>query len=309
MLSQRRDWNQTNFVVLLTLFIIGAVPALAEEQNRWHILESEFKSSRVQLRACNSRPIDPHSPFFVVTHGMGGTSDGDRFHRLADAISSTCPTANVVLVDWSEASCAKTAFLGFPNPCVVAKRIDRVGDEAAEMLCKLGFDPKHATFIGESFGNWVNARIANKVGGINRVLAMNPASEFGCYPPPDLCTCARISWSFHTYSVFDTLKRISHASILLETIPGSSDFARHTCGIGRLTSQLKSGDRSWLLADVELRQGSDSSFHTLATLDGRLVSVDSPRERPTPTANSIASVNSIASANEPPPALQDAFQD
>jgi hypothetical protein len=293
MLSHRTCRFQSTCFLLHTLLAFAAMPTFAAEQPRWRRLESELKSAPLCLWTPTVRPIRPESPFFVVTHGMGGTSDGDRFHRLADTISSTCPSANVLLIDWSEASCARTKFFNLPYPQAVAGKIDRVGEDAAEMLCELGFDPDLGTFIGESFGNWVNARIANEVGGVRRVLAMNPASELGGYRPPDLSACARTSWSFHTYSIFDTLLRISQASILLETRPGSSEIDRHTCGIGRLTSRLERGDRSWLFAEVNLRDASDTSFHTLATLDGQLVNFNSPRMRPTPTANSTLSENDI----------------
>jgi hypothetical protein len=293
MLNARTDWYQANRLVLLALLVITAVPAFAVEQKTWQVIASELESSRVEVRSPTARPIDPDFPFFVVTHGMGGTSDGDRFHRLADAIASTCPRANVLLVDWSESSCEETDFFGIHNPFVVANRIDPVGDDAAAILCELQFDPHRATLIGESFGNWVNARIANKFGGVHRVVAMNPASELGGYPPPDLCACARISWAFHAYCVFDTLKKISHASILLATRPESSDLDRHTCGIGRLTSQLSSGDRSWLLTEVELQEASDTSFNTLATQDGQLVNGDFPRARPIPKTEAIASTSGL----------------
>jgi hypothetical protein len=87
----------------------------------------------------------------------------------------------------------------------IVGQIDGVGDEAAKKLGSLGVAADRVTFIGESFGHYVNARIAKQVGGVERIIVMNPASELGGYPPPDLRRCARVSWSFHASSVFVTL--------------------------------------------------------------------------------------------------------
>ncbi len=288
MLRRPTHWLQAIPLTLLFCAVTVAIPAFSTESSTWHVVNTEMASTGVQLKSPVARPIVAGPPFFVVTHGMGGTCAGDRFHRLAETIRTSCPTANVLLVDWSDASRARTAIFGLPNPFPVANRIDQVADDAAEMLFTLGFTPQNATLIGESFGNCVNARIAKQFGGVERIIAMNPASEFAGYPPPNLSACARLSWSFHTYSVFDTLQPIAHASIFLETRVGASEVDRHTSGIRRLTHQLERGDRSWLLAEMELQGTSDTTFNTVATLDGRFVDAQLPRVRPTKPTETLA---------------------
>ena len=288
MLNQRTRSHQSIHPLFLSVFttlFFAAASARVVDAGPWRVLESDPTPSSVHLKARADRAIRAEFPFFVITHGMGGTHAGDRFHRLADVIFQTCPGSNVVLIDWSEASRSKTPFLGLPNPHVVASRIDRIGDDARGRLVALGCDPDRATFVGESFGNWVNARIAKQLGGVERILAMNPASELGGYPLPDLTKCARVSWSFHTFSVFDTLTKISHVGVFLETPKGATDLDRHTCGIGRLTELLANNDRSWLLAEVVLSEASEQSFERLATIDGRLIKTNLPRERPTPSSH------------------------
>ena len=272
--------TQHNRFLASLYFAMIAIPAVAESPITWRIAAGEGDCSLVQLKTPMSRLIDSERPFFIVTHGMNGTTEGDRFHGLAGAIAGTSTEANVLILDWSEASCAETPWLGLPDPFTISQRIDAVGDEAAAMLDELGFRPNRATLIGESFGNWVNARIANRLGMVNRILAMNPASEFAGYPPPNLRRCALTSWAFHTYSVFDTLKRVADVSIYLET-PASADcFVQHTHGIGRVTAMLLAGDDGWLHDQWVWDRGDNDRFDAMATLDGNLIRTDLLMIRP-----------------------------
>ena len=120
--------------------------------------------SYVSLRLWKNRTFDNHQPTLVITHGMGGTEAGDRFHQLADAIHLALPESNVVLIDWSKESWQTTSYLGIPNPWSVANSIDAVVAEAVVSLKTLQLDAARTTFIGESFGNCVNARVSEQLG-------------------------------------------------------------------------------------------------------------------------------------------------
>ena len=269
----------THFLAYL-FFVLIAIPAAGESPIAWRIAAGEGDCPLVQLKLPMSRAIDSDQPFFLVTHGMNGTMEGDRFHSLAEAIAAWSPQANVLLVDWSEASCATLPWCSLPDPFTVSKRIDAVGDDAAAMLGEMGFCPDRATLIGESFGNWVNARIANRFGMVDRILAMNPASEFGGYPPPNLRRCAATSWAFHTYSAFETLRRVADVSIFLETPTSADCFVQHTYGIGQLKTMLVAGDDGWL-QDQCVWEGHDHNrFDAFATLDGKLMQTDLRMIRP-----------------------------
>jgi pimeloyl-ACP methyl ester carboxylesterase len=207
---------------------------------------------------------------------MHGTCEGDRFHLLVAAIAAVVSDANVVLVDWSAASRASSV------PMFVAWRIDSIADEASQDLCDLGFQGEQATLIGESFGNYLNARIASDFGQVDRLIAMNPASQLGGYPVPDLRRCSRVSWSFHTDSIFDTSVTLAHATILLETSDDATDIEKHTCGIERLTERLVQCDLEWLIADRVLPDNSTQEYRVLARLDGKLVETKSPKHYVSP---------------------------
>jgi pimeloyl-ACP methyl ester carboxylesterase len=211
---------------------------------------------------------------------MYGTQRHDRFHQLAEKLVNAFPDSRVVLVDWSQASTPKTSWLGIPNPHPVASRINPVAAQAASELKQLGIQARKVTLIGESFGNWVNAEIARHLGKVDRIVAMNPASELGGYSPPDLRPLATTSWSFHTYSVFDTLLPIGHMNILLESVDGTSDLGKHTAGIRRLTGCLRAGDKSWLTVADHDGGTNRRRFNARATVEGQLVRCDLPMQRP-----------------------------
>jgi pimeloyl-ACP methyl ester carboxylesterase len=218
---------------------------------------------------------------FIITHGMGGTAADDRFHKLAALIAKLFPDACVIRVDWCELASAK--IYGVPNVLQVAASIDEVGDQAALLLQQEKIDPHRAICIGESFGNWVNARIAAKLGGVQGILAMNPANE-AAYPLPDLRRHAQRSWSFHTYSAFDTTCEIAENDFWLQTPARTNHLGQHTAGIQWLSARLEAGDASWLQMDKVQPSRREGCFQALVTMDGSLSDEQLPRERPAPEA-------------------------
>ncbi len=216
MLTNFRTSCQTNLITIafaLLALLLVREETLADETQisaefPWMVMECSAQASQVQLLHDSRRTCDQAHPTFVITHGMGGTKSGDRFHQLADSICKAISECNVLLIDWSKQSC-RTAWFGIPNPLAVAQNIDPVSKEASQLLMSLPIDPAQTTFIGESFGNCVNARIAETIGGRCRILAFNPANDAGGYKTPDLRACSDVAWSFQTYSMFDTQDSIA----------------------------------------------------------------------------------------------------
>jgi hypothetical protein len=241
------------------------------------LLASKELTPPVRLWTVGSR----NERAFVITHGMGGTAADDRFHKLAAVIAKLFPDACVIRVDWCERASVK--FYGLPNVLQVAASIDEVGDQAALLLQQEKIDPQHATFIGESFGNWVNARIAQKLGGVHGILALNPANEAG-YPLPDLRRHTQRSWSFHTYSAFDTTSEIAANDCWLQTPAQATQWGQHVAGIHWLTARLEAGDTTWLQMDKLLPVRRPGHFQALVTFDGLLTNEQLPRKRPDPTS-------------------------
>jgi hypothetical protein len=266
--------------------VVASVPAAGtiagQAESPWSELTAGPEKPLARLWLAGPRG-EASEECFVITHGMGGTVSGDRFYRLAETIRKRLPRASVVRIDWSERAAPKAG--GFPNPWKVAGSIDDVGDEAAQVLTANGIDPARTTFIGESFGNWVNARIAFQGGGVQGILALNPASEAGGYLPPDLRQHARHSSSLHTFSVFDTTREIAEHDYWLETSTGATPFAQHTAGIPWLRDRIEEGDLTWLRSDQPLPPRLAGHFRGTATLDGRLLHEQISRERPNLSGN------------------------
>ena len=238
--------------------------------------------SRVSLRHWNDRTFNNHQPTFLITHGMGGTEAGDRFHQLADAIHLALPESNVVLIDWSKQSWQTTSYLGIPNSWSVANRIETVVAEAVVALKALQLDAARTTFIGESFGNCVNARISEQLGQLSTILAFNPPTCIGGYPVPDLRSCAAVSRSFQTYAVYDSQAVIADVGFFLETQPNSSEKEQHIAGISWLAIQVHAGTQFWLFPGRDHVSPEVECFDAVATLSGEILHEHPTRTRPAP---------------------------
>ncbi len=270
--------------------------ALTSAGNPWVAMESSAQSSQqAQIRHDSRRPYELNRPTFVITHGMGGTETGDRFYQLADAICKAMPDCNVLLIDWSKQSW-RTVWCGIPNPLAVAQNIDPVAREAAELLKSLQIDPIQTTFIGESFGNCVNARIAETIGGRGRILAFNPPNDAGGYKIPDLRACSDVAWSFQTYSMFDTQDSIADLGIFLETSPAATDVDQHISGVSWLAERVRSGDLAWLLTTHKIPEHQFEQFDAIGSLSGELLHQHISRKRPAPVQANTRSAEPMLAA-------------
>ncbi len=155
----------------------------------WTVMACSGPESQVQLLHDSRKIYEQDRPTFVITHGMGGTTTDDRFLHLADAIGDAIAECSVLIVDWSKQS-RHTGWFGLPNPFAVAAKIDSVALEASSLLKAIKMEPHRTTFVGESFGNCVNAQVDKTLGGQGRILAFNPANEAGGYTTPDLTACS-----------------------------------------------------------------------------------------------------------------------
>ena len=195
---------------------LGLLASVADCGAAEELLPVPVKTSckLVRLWSCGEFTASPGWTF-VLCHGVGGLGANGRFHELARQIKRHAPCANVLVVDWSPSACL--SIYGVPNPWEVARHINPVADQTTGLLVELSVAPGRATLIGESFGVYVLGRSAATLGGVEHLLAFNPASELGGYAPVDLRKSARRAWSFHTYSAFDTTQEIAHGDFFLET--------------------------------------------------------------------------------------------
>lgn len=245
--------------------------------NPWSAIEFSAQTSQAQILHNSQRPFEPDRPTFVITHGMGGTEPGDRFHLLADAICSAVPDSNVLIIDWSKQSWRTRGYFQTPSPWDVAQNIDPVAKESVELLKALQVDPARTTFIGESFGNCVNAQIAEALGGRGRILAFNPPNDLSGYKTPDLRFCSDVAWSFQTYSLCDSQSPIADVGFFLETPANAMAKEQHVFGVAWLTARVQSGDLTWLFPELVLPEPATEDFDAIVTISGEVLDLGLPR--------------------------------
>ncbi|MBI3823549.1 MAG: hypothetical protein HY289_12840 [Planctomycetes bacterium] len=178
---------------------------------------------------------------FVITHGHNGVDA--RFFALGREVLAKNPGANVFVVDWSAGSKELLPQWTAPN-------IDKTGNALGTVLLKLSkngcFDPAKATFIGESFGNYVNNRAAVAIGKktrgqVQRALVLNPASRNGGYKLPNIATAFKQSVAHVTDSFCDTRDEIAHITVHLN--PATKDpFQQHNFGMQSLQTKVAAGE-------------------------------------------------------------------
>lgn len=266
-------------VCLLVLAFLVSPGSAAETNLAGAHLPSQLeRKTSTTLRAWGSFAADAPQTILVI-HGLGGTQRGDRFETLCEVLKVQQPEANVVLVDWTAEATEK--LWGFYNPAAAAKKIDVVAADAAALLQEQRVAPQTMTALGESFGVYVAGRIGLELGEIRHILAFNPANELGGYAPLDLRKVAQRSYSFHTYSPYDTLQPVADRGLFLETPAGASHSAQHMFGIAWIAERLRDGDATWLELKREVEPSQDKAmFDGIASLSGDVQRIAMPRSRP-----------------------------
>jgi len=285
--SPRTRWT----CCFLAIVLCGSV-ALADDRSddpSFRTVECSRRLPLVTLRSAGELQSSS-SWTFVIAHGLGGTISGDRFCQLAIEIKRTNPDADVLLIDWSPTA-SETSY-GIPCVWHIAGKINDVAADAASALSDLNIDPLRSTLIGESFGVYVQGKVATALGGVRHILAFNPASELGGFQPIDLHHVADRAWSFHTYSVYDTTNQMAHADFFLETATDACPLAQHTHGIQWLTHQLQAGDLSWLAMTKSVAVANADTFGGIARLNGDIdrATVNRARPEPVPPADATPAV-------------------
>lgn len=239
----------------------------------WEIVQTKLDG--VSLRVHVPADGQQSDRGYVICHGMNGTKSDDRFERLAQKLVEHYPDALVAQIDWS--SLSRSESLGLPNPWRVARRIPSVAEACHEIIADWGLAPEQWVFVGESFGNNVNARLSESLGSRSTLVAFNPASELGGGGRLDLQKCSLRSFAFQTDSTYDTLRSVAHHDVLLVASDSSSDLEKHTYGVQWFVDQLEMAPMD-VFETLEQLPSTDSQFFT-ASVDasGRLVPVHRPR--------------------------------
>jgi hypothetical protein len=232
------------FLVVLTVTIACFTPSVARAQDVKVVVKQV--AGVMTLYSLPHAPKANPSHTYVLTHGLCGIDD--RFCDAGNALLARDPKASVLVLDWSVNANKRVAKV--PNVIIAADCIDTTGNAVGITLARLAkqgrFDPAKATFIGESFGNWVNNRAAiilrkEGLGKVERAIVLNPASEFSGYAPPPLKVNFNQSVACVSDSCLDTRDTIAHRVIALRPT-GNGPIERHTAGMEWLLKAVRSGD-------------------------------------------------------------------
>ncbi len=228
------------------------------------------------------------APTYLVTPGLGGQAfgggAGTRYLDLANAIAAAEPNANVLLLDWSPEA-PQTFFVGAAGPSantlVKTDGINPTADALYGVLAGLQaqglFNPASATFMGETFGNAVNDRVAAEfrgagLGVVDDAMVFDPPNEISGYDLRDLGANFQYTYTFETCLILDSHLKLglAHAQIIstsathgppaLNDAPPPNftiyeDFSSEKDaeqGVLWLASRLTAGDASWLTPQSSL---------------------------------------------------------
>ncbi len=285
-LNPRKSLGRTTAATIVCLLMLlngkvyaawqgEALSMTASEQScgGWKIVQTKLEGVSLRVHI----PTDGRQPNrgYVICHGMDGTVSQDRFEQLAKNLAQRHPDAAVAQIDWSSLSKAKC--LSLPVPWTVAHRIPSVAEACYEVIVDWRLTSEQWVFVGESFGNNVNALLSERLGNQSTLVAFNPASDLGGGGCLDLRKCSLRSYAFQTDSTYDTWRSVAHRDVFLVAADSSSDLEKHTYGVQWFVDQLEalSLDVFDILEQLPL---TDSQLFT-ASIDasGQLLQVQRPR--------------------------------
>ncbi|NES08230.1 MAG: alpha/beta fold hydrolase [Okeania sp. SIO2F4] len=134
---------------------------------------------------------------WIVIHGWNNSAADSS--QLAAAIERNDNSNQVLTLDWSGmAGTGEDSYLDLHDAAVW---IEEVAEAVVEQLNKWGFDRNKINLAGHSLGAYVAYEISEQLGGINNLVALDPAlSTEGGYSidEVDFSSYSRWSWSLES---------------------------------------------------------------------------------------------------------------
>jgi pimeloyl-ACP methyl ester carboxylesterase len=150
---------------------------------------------------------NPNQQTWIVIHGRSSSrfsAPTPNIPRLANAILARRPTDQVLTLDWSGPATAQSGFLFLEEDW-----IQPVATWAASALSAYGFSASMINLVGHSWGANLSDELAERLGGVNTIIALDPAKDGGgAYNPNanfgsptaeiDFAPHSQFSWSFYS---------------------------------------------------------------------------------------------------------------
>ncbi len=174
-------------------------------------------------------------PTWVVIHGMNNSPETDSIKALSQAIGDYKTDDQVLVLDWSaEAfSDSKAEINGkpIPNPNFGASWIPTVATWLKQKLVdEWKISPENINFAGHSLGSYLAWETAKDIGGVNNLIALDPAATtLGGYQEDKVNFSDYSKWAWAFYgSVFgnDHLANTAEESFVFQ-FPGFNPEENH----------------------------------------------------------------------------------
>jgi pimeloyl-ACP methyl ester carboxylesterase len=151
----------------------------------------------ITFERVNSRGYIENRPTWVVIHGWNGKAEDSK--DLAKAIEEYDGYQvgdQVLTLDWDAARTGATSLNA------AATWIERVGQFTANTLKSWGISSSSINLVGHSLGAYVSYEIAKQLGGIGKLVALDPASTtaFGYTDEPNVDFSRYSQWAWAFYS-------------------------------------------------------------------------------------------------------------
>ncbi|MCU0569606.1 MAG: LysM peptidoglycan-binding domain-containing protein [Oculatellaceae cyanobacterium Prado106] len=190
-----------------------------------------------KLRRIGDNKIE-NKPTWIVIHGMDSSPSGE-IDNLAKAIDEyrRDDQLQVLTLDWSQA--AKSNVI----PAIGGSWIPAVANFVVETLKSWNIPSSSVSVAGHSLGAFVGYEIAKQFGGIDKLVALDPATTtLWGYSGDDTANFSQYSkWSWGFYSSLlgdEERTRTAHESFKLE-FPWTNFSEGHGAGVKLWTNMLK----------------------------------------------------------------------
>jgi murein DD-endopeptidase MepM/ murein hydrolase activator NlpD len=159
---------------------------------------------QVELKQVGGSKNITDRPTWIVTHGWKGSPDDKAIKLLADTIKGYQTGDQVLFLDWSQPAQGDLT--------IAASWIPSVAKFAVDKLTEWNISKSNINLVGHSLGTFVSYEIAKKIGGVSRLIALDPASDLlvglastilggltGGYNPADVNFSKYSEWSWSFY--------------------------------------------------------------------------------------------------------------
>jgi pimeloyl-ACP methyl ester carboxylesterase len=108
---------------------------------------------------------------------MNNSPETDSIKALSQSIDNYKTDDQVLVLDWNQAALSNSLLFGAPNPYFGASWIPTIADWLKKKLVdEWKISPDNINFAGHSLGSYLAWETAKDIGGVNNLIALDPAA-------------------------------------------------------------------------------------------------------------------------------------